>query len=233
MATNQPQLTLPQLNPNLLNTLMNTFAQQAASSKEDERALMDMFDPRAIAKREMEGALAMAEIEKSRGQLGLDTKRLALDEKLGFAELEGLNKYRDVQALLESINLSNQRVNNFMQNVLDPYWSQRYMDKRDGKPTGVSELFQRYTALGPSLFSGHGGNITNRAGVDPRKGVGIFGLNPLTSAITGGTGDIDFSPENFMSPKLLEADKTQILLDSLRRDANHPRLYGDENALLR
>lgn len=121
MATNQPQLNLPQPSPSLLNTLMNTFADQAAQTRQDERDLAAMFDPREQAKREMEGALAMAEIGQGQGKLGLDARRLDLDEKLGFAELESLNEYRKISNLLESIKAANTREGNMLNFIADPF----------------------------------------------------------------------------------------------------------------
>jgi len=121
MATNQPQLNLPQPSPSLLNTLMNTFADQAAQTRQDERDLAALFDPRAQAKRKMEGALAMAEIGQGQGKLGLDARRLDLDEKLGFAELEGLNEYRKISNLLESIKAANTREGNILNFLTDPF----------------------------------------------------------------------------------------------------------------
>ena len=105
MATNQPQLNLPLPSPSLLNTLMNTFAEQAAQDRQDERDLMALFDPREQAKREMEGALARAEIAESQGKLDLGQKEL--DALTAFREgqlaLEG--RLGDMNSLLTAIGL--------------------------------------------------------------------------------------------------------------------------------
>lgn len=178
MATNQPQLNLPQPTPSLLNTLMNTFAEQAAQTRQDERDLAAMFDPREQAKREMEGALALAEIQQGQGKLGLDARRLDLDEKLGFAELEGLNEYRKISNLLESIKAANTREGNILDFLTDPF-APALMTGQD--PIALS---LRGSVL-PNMFN----FMQNRAeGIGGRQiPLGVFGIGSNAANVLGST----------------------------------------------
>jgi len=53
MATNQPQLNLPQPTPSLLNTLMNTFAEQAAQTRQDERLCLTLENRQSVRWKEL------------------------------------------------------------------------------------------------------------------------------------------------------------------------------------
>jgi len=102
MAT-QPQFNTPQLRG--IAQLMSSFADMAAQDRQDERDLAAMLDPREQAKREMEGALALAEIQQGQGKLDLGQKEL--DALTAFREgqlaLEG--RLGDMNSLLTAIGL--------------------------------------------------------------------------------------------------------------------------------
>jgi hypothetical protein len=211
MAT-QPQFDTPQLRG--IAQLMSSFADMAAQDRQDERDLMALFDPREQAKRKMEGALALAEIQQGQDKLGLDARRLDLDEKLGFAELEGLNEYRKISNLLESIKAANTREGNILDFLNNPY-TPALMTGQD--PIALS---LRQSVL-PNMFA----FMQSRdEGIGGRQlPLGVFGTGSNAANVLGSTPMDFLKTFSEADPKDLEKLVNKAEEEKLRQQLNNFR----------
>ena len=190
MAT-QPQFDTPQLRG--IAQLMSSFADMDAQDRQDERDLMALFDPREQAKREMEGALARAEIAESQGKLDLGQKEL--DALTAFREgqlaLEG--RLGDMNSLLTALDLEGKQniagLNFITSDTLPALLAAK---DEGGKPTGLALLTESIL----QRIASTPGFSSQRLMPTPGVQVGMFPLGRFQNLIKAqegltNTGDVE------------------------------------------